>query len=402
DVLAKDFYEDPITSTELRDINIFRWWIQRYSALFEASSNSSKSTLRLRDSVMIRESTFSINSNSGKGEISDMPMNKKPTVGHRKIPKVYLKLQYISKVLSSIDIFLFPVGVLAHRRGLKCMQVSSLNSSFWITGGYDGIIRIFDINTLSCHAQYVGHRSIVTDLKVTKKDLHIISVSFDRTIKIWNVQTAVCERTFTGHSDGITSCDISPDQRYLATSSMDNTARIYDLVNGVCVAIVKKHTKWIKSIRFSPDGTHVATASLDHKVYIWDMRQVLHSKNMTYTRCIDVHHDSVLCVVMQKPNLLLTASRDMTIRLFDYVNGSEIHCITMAPSWACTVCFSGDGQLFAAGSYDNTISIFRTKSGERIRQLRIFNSGILTVSFSENEQYIVCGTSDGLLQHIPL
>jgi WD40 repeat protein len=327
---------------------------------------------------------------------------KIPTIGHRKVPNIYSKFLLLSKLISSIDVFLFPTGVLAHKRGVKCFQYSYLNSQFWVTGGYDCAIRIYDINTAQCFAQYIGHRSIITDLKVTRKDQFIISVSFDRTVKVWNVQTGNCEKTLTGHADGITSCDLSPDQRYLVTSSLDMTARVWDLSTYKTVSILKRHSKWIKVVRFSPDGNYIVTASLDHNVYIWDLKVVLISKNMTYFRCIDSHKDTILSISMSKPNLLLTSSRDQTVRLFDYTTGSELYSISMSPSWACCVAFSSDGQLFATGSFDNTISLFRTKNGEKVRQLRIFNLGILSVGFPDNDQYVLCGTSDGFIQQIPL
>ncbi|KAJ3129538.1 hypothetical protein HK098_001014 [Nowakowskiella sp. JEL0407] len=346
-----------------------------------------------------------------------------------RISKIHRKFALLHELFSSVDIHLFPQFIWAHKEGCKIGQYSTFSSSIWLTAGYDSVVRIHDLSTFSqsgnssemvdsagtpmtadlpgtygrsCLAQYVGHRSIVTDAKFLKDDSHLVSCSFDRTVKIWNSQNATCEKTLTGHTDAVTTCDVTPDSRIIASGSVDGTVRIHDSNSGDCITVLKKHTRWVKVVRFSYDGKYLLTGGLDRKIYLWDTKFLVNAKNITHTRCIESHTDYILDLATTKPNILVSTSRDSTVRVSDFTTGHELHLIDLAPSWACSVAFCESGEFFATGSFDNTVSIFRTNTGERVRQIRIFNLGILSVRFPKDLSCLVVGTTEGFLQRIPL
>ncbi|KAI8816427.1 WD40-repeat-containing domain protein [Fimicolochytrium jonesii] len=376
--------------------------------------------------------------------------------------KLYRKFALLHEIFTSVDAHLFPNFLVAHKDGVKAAKYSAFDSCLWLTAGYDCIIRIHDIRppavmpivaaaraaavagiaiegsqaavnvvagadgdgskppgtaaptTASlagpaggttghtCLAQYVGHKSIVTDVHFTRDDTHIVSSSFDRTVKIWNAQSASCERTLRGHLDAVTTCDVSADGRHVASGSTDCTIRLWDITTGDCIAVIKKHSRWVKVVRFSHDGRFLITAGLDKRIYVWDLKILINSKAISHTRCIEAHTDYILDMATARPSLLATTSRDSTVRLFDYVTGQELAVFDLQPSWACTICFSDDGQYLATGSFDNNVVIFRVKDASRVRQIRVLNLGIFCVRFPRDLSYIVVGSTEGFLQQIPL
>ncbi|KAJ3075512.1 hypothetical protein HDU98_007885 [Podochytrium sp. JEL0797] len=322
-----------------------------------------------------------------------------------KLKTLYKKFELVHDLFVAVDVHIFPNFVAAHKEGAKTMQFSAFDSNMWLSGGYDTMIRIHDLRAVNSHiclSQYVGHKSIITDVHFTKDDSHIISSSFDRTIKIWNSQSASCERTLVGHTDSVMCCDVSSDKRYIVSGSADNSVRLWDFNNGQCVGVIKKHTRWVKLVRFSPDGRFIVSAGLDHKVFIWDIKFVIGSKNLAPKRYIEDHRDYILDLAMTRPSYLVTVSRDSSVRMYDYNSGNELYKISIAPSWACTVCFSPNGEYFATGSFDNNVTIFNTTNGVKLRQIRCFNLGIMCVRFPRDLSYVAVGTQEGFIQQIPL
>ncbi|KAI8897875.1 WD40-repeat-containing domain protein [Globomyces pollinis-pini] len=322
-----------------------------------------------------------------------------------KYRKLYHKFATLHDIFTLMDIHIFPNFVFVHKEGVKCAKFSAFDSCLWLTGGYDCHIRITDIRESNKHmtlAQYIGHKSIITDVQFTKNDSHIVSSSYDRTLKIWNAQTAVCERTLSGHLDAVTSCDVSVDGRFIASSSLDNCVRFWDFSTGECITVIKKHTRWVKIVRFSHDGRYLATAGMDRKVYIWDTKILINSRSPSHSRCIDNFNDYVLDMVLFKPTLLLTTSRDSMLKLFDFSTGHEMFTFNLAPSWACTLSLSANGEYVVTGSFDNNINIFKTKDLTKVREIRAFNLGILCVRFPVDLSYILVGTTEGFIQEIPL
>lgn len=107
-----------------------------------------------------------------------------------KFLKLSSKFELLNDMLSAFDIHIFPRFVLAHKGGCKSAMFSDFDSAIWLTGGYDGVVRIHDFRESMTTgmesvplAQFVGHKSIVSDVHFTRKDSHILSSSFDRTLR---------------------------------------------------------------------------------------------------------------------------------------------------------------------------------------------------------------------------
>ncbi|KAJ2994946.1 hypothetical protein HDV02_001175 [Globomyces sp. JEL0801] len=213
-----------------------------------------------------------------------------------------------------------------------------------------------------------------------------------------NAQTAVCERTLSGHLDAVTSCDVSVDGRFIASSSLDNCVRFWDFSGLKLFDFRMASYLGILMV----DGRYLATAGMDRKVYIWDTKILINSRSPSHSRCIDNFNDYVLDMVLFKPTLLLTTSRDSMLKLFDFSTGHEMFTFNLAPSWACTLSLSANGEYVVTGSFDNNINIFKTKDLTKVREIRAFNLGILCVRFPVDLSYILVGTTEGFIQEIPL
>ena len=136
---------------------------------------------------------------------------------------------------------------------------------------------------------------------------------------------------------------------------------------------------------------------------IWETKSVAAGKQCAPIKTIDSHLDAVLDFALYRNTYIVSASRDRTIRLFDFSSGKELQYHTMGNSrWGTSVCFSRCGKLFAVALSDFNIDIFNVKDGRRLRHIRIFNIGIVSVRFpnKENPRFLVVGTSEGFLQKI--
>ena len=72
----------------------------------------------------------------------------------------------------------------------------------------------------------------------------------------------------------------------------------------------------------------------------------------------------IIAMAVKPPSLLLTTSKDRTLKLWDLETGICKKMIkSRVPSWFSTVAFSTEGKLFACGSFDNYILIY-TVAGE--------------------------------------
>ena len=103
-----------------------------------------------------------------------------------------------------------------------------------VTGADDGLVRLWDRETLTCTKIMVGHQARVWSVAVTDDGKRIISGSSDRTVKVWDLVAARCDRGgFTVSNAAVQNyCDKRGYVAHLQTS-----AKTGDGCNGLMNAI---------------------------------------------------------------------------------------------------------------------------------------------------------------------
>lgn len=176
--------------------------------------------------------------------------------------------------------------------------------------------------------------------------------------------------TLQSHREPITCVAFHPVFSSLASGSEDNTIKIWDWELGELERTVKGHTKAVLDLDFGgPRGkTLLASCSSDLTIKLWDPNDEY--KNI---RTLPGHDHSVSAVrfipsgVSTSPssgNLLVSASRDKSLRLWDVSTGYCVRTISGHVDWVRDVSPSFDGQFILSAGNDQAARIWDTTSGE--------------------------------------
>lgn len=313
---------------------------------------------------------------------------------------VWRGMVYRARVLDSLfvshDIYVLPKAISVATREVKSISLSHIVPWVAVTGGYDKIIRLTDSQSKRTLGQFVGHKSIVTAAVLTPDDTLLVSGACDHTVKVWASQTGQHLRTLSGHEDSVLSVDVSPDGTLIASAGMDKTVRLWKTETGDPVRLLKGHRSWVKTVKFTPDGQSVISGGIDRRVIVWS----INSTKSKFT--LDAHTGYVLDLDVVAPNLLITTSRDRSVKIWDYNTGHLLRSHTGHPSWPSVVKWSPGGAMFACASFDNLVLIYDTISGELLRQILVHNDGILSLAWAADGLSLMVGTVGGKLQILPL
>lgn len=201
----------------------------------------------------------------------------------------------------------------AHRDVVSAV-LGSNNMRYFISGGNDGEVRVWELKSREMFVNLKEHTNRVTALAVFADDAHVISASRDKCFLVWDLRrerrvasyaqkmggindvclandqvtvlTVGSERKITywdlraadpvrvidyGHDAESCSVALSHSNKFFVTAGSDQAVRLWDFSTGRCIAEGLGHSKTVSKARFSPDDRQVVSVGADGCMLVWNV-----------------------------------------------------------------------------------------------------------------------------------
>lgn len=176
--------------------------------------------------------------------------------------------------------------------------------------------------------------------------------------------TAPARHTLQSHRSPITCVAFHPVFSSLASGSEDATIKIWDWELGELEKTVKGHTRAVLDVDLGgPRGaTLLASCSSDLTIKLWDPTDEYRN-----IRTLTGHDHSVSAVrfipsgaagTPASGNLLVSASRDRTLRIWDVITGYCVRTLSGHAEWVRDGCTSIDGRHLLSVGDDRTARLW--------------------------------------------
>ncbi len=278
-----------------------------------------------------------------------------------------------------------------------------------------------------------GHRGKVRSISVAQDDCNILTAGDDSSIRIWNLRNSQETLRLNGHTSGVSTTAYSPDEQRILTVGSDNTVRTWNAHNGIERSRLLIAGDAVATGRFSPDGRLVAcgtsrgdisvyeldseqlrisvhdhedavlslawlaedlivSASSDKTIRLWDLSR------QQQLRSIVAHDAEVFAIeVLPGLNQFISVGADNTLRLWDSANGTELNCIKNDAPIFC-VAASPDGKLIASGTVDGRVWVWDVRTMSRRHSIGCGGGAVVSIVFMSDGRRIVTGTWDGTVK----
>ena len=98
-----------------------------------------------------------------------------------------------------------------------------------VSGGVDGKIRVFEIETGRQNASFAAHDGLVLSLALTPDSKHLASGGSDTTVRFWDMHDYRLLATLTAHADSVYALAFSDNVEMLASGGRDPHIRLWNV-----------------------------------------------------------------------------------------------------------------------------------------------------------------------------
>lgn len=270
-----------------------------------------------------------------------------------------------------------------------------------VTGGSDGIIRVWDLRQGQLASVLEGHPGAIRGLSYSPDGQHLASSSAGDsrygTLRVWNTKTWKQEGSYDAFM--IWGVAFHPDGRTVAWSGNEEESELLNLADGTKTRVCGSRSTGIRPfVALAPDGK---LGAMEVRIGRESKKEVCLFDGATGApvRILAGHDDAILAGKFSPDSkTFASAGRDRLLKLWDVESGHLLRTISGHQAAIRSLAFSQTGAIIATGSDDHLVKLWDTKTGKLMRTLNGHTAAVASLAFGPEGRTIATGGEDGTTQ----
>eukprot|EP01062_Namystynia_karyoxenos_P080951 TRINITY_DN8812_c0_g2_i1.p1 TRINITY_DN8812_c0_g2~~TRINITY_DN8812_c0_g2_i1.p1 ORF type:complete len:1563 (+),score=433.81 TRINITY_DN8812_c0_g2_i1:1176-5864(+) len=236
----------------------------------------------------------------------------------------------------------------ARRRAAKLPDV--------VSGSWDCSVILWDSASGQRLRQLNGHSNWVRCVAATAGMDTVLSGSHDTTIIVWDAATGERRHTLRGHTETVTCLAVAADGSRAVSGSSDSTLIVWDLRHATAAVRAKLvgHEDEVTCLSANPQVTQVVSSAMDYQIIVWNCDSGARARTLTGT-----HSGFIRGVACDKHmTRAVTCASDGNVVLWDLATGAVLQVLHGHDEAVFGVAAADNAASLVTASFDHTLSIW--------------------------------------------
>ncbi|KAM0790726.1 hypothetical protein ACM66B_004581 [Microbotryomycetes sp. NB124-2] len=280
----------------------------------------------------------------------------------------------------------------SHKGAVNCCVYNS-GANYFLTGGQDRSIKLWNPNTGLEIKQYNGHTYEVLGLSCSHDNTKFASCGGDKNVYLWNVATGEQMKRFQGHLTKVNAVEFNQDASVLASGSNDTSVRLWDIKSQqrLPIQVLEEARDSITSLAIS--GDMILTGSVDGHVRTYDLRK-------GELRADFFEHPVTSLSLTQDATMVLVSTLDSTLRALDLASGNVLNTYKGHDNtnYRSQACFGPAEAFVVIGDEKGYVHAWDTELGTNSAKLKAHDRAVLWTTHHPKNAQMITASSDGTVK----
>jgi eukaryotic-like serine/threonine-protein kinase len=254
----------------------------------------------------------------------------------------------------------------------------------------EGCVELWNVAPWECRGRLSRHPGRVQCLAFSPDSRLVASGGYDRMVRLWDVNERREIRRFVGHRAAIRAVAFSPDGKRLASGGYDCKVRLWDLAPPPNLPAI---TNVSGPFAFSSDGRRLVTQTKSGTVKLWDL-----ATRLLLQEWDGLPFNDALLASDGKLMLLGSGDSNAPPQLTFLEAGRKSRCRAIRLEGIASGCpaaaISPDGKVCVTGHDDGTLAFWNTATGALLRSVRTHTNLVFRLAFDRAGERVASVTWD--------